>query len=315
MKNILFYILSSLVLFSSCNLSWNLDEKDFSCTETTNFWNKIASFPEGGFYQGVSFSNFEKGFCGLGKNGDYNLSFYAYDPFTKNWSKMSNFIGVGRVNSVSFTIDNVAYVGGGFNENIGVLSDFYAYDMEDNSWAKIAPLPVALQYASAFSIGGNGYVGTGLNTENESTKQFFKYESSTNSWSSITDFEGEPRYAGVGFSDGENGYVGGGISDFYKDIWQYSPITDSWSLVANFPSPTVTNLQQFNICERSFFMLGFPINNELWSWDFDNSWELHSNFPAQSRYTSVGFSVGNLGYLGGGTDGEIVFDDCWEYQF
>ncbi|MEO8085922.1 MAG: kelch repeat-containing protein [Bacteroidota bacterium] len=45
-----------------------------------------------------------------------------------------------------------------------------------------------------------------------------------------------------------------------------------------------------------------------------DSWTQKAPFPIQNRWQSVGFSIGNKGYLGTGTQGFSIMNDFWEYD-
>ena len=53
----------------------------------------------------------------------------------------------------------------------------------------------------------------------------YKYDPSTNSWTQINDFGGSARKEAVGFTMGEQAYVGTGDDGVKRsDFWQYEPI-------------------------------------------------------------------------------------------
>ena len=45
-----------------------------------------------------------------------------------------------------------------------------------------------------------------------------------------------------------------------------------------------------------------------------DSWTQKTPFPLMNRWQAVGFSIGNKGYLGTGTQGFTIFNDFWEYD-
>src|SRR4051812_25092276 len=57
------------------------------------------------------------------------------------------------------------------------------------------------------------------------------------SWMRKADFGGISRTGAVGFSIGMKGYIGTGSDDasaFYKDFWQYDPVSNTWTQKADF---------------------------------------------------------------------------------
>ena len=59
-----------------------------------------------------------------------------------------------------------------------------------------------------------------------------------NVWTQKSDVGGLTRRNAVGFSIGSKGYIGLGYSDttasMLKDFWEYSPLSDSWTQIADF---------------------------------------------------------------------------------
>jgi hypothetical protein len=95
-------------------------------------------------------------------------------------------------------------------------------------------------------------------------------------WTQKTDFGGTLRESAAGFSIGSKGYIGtGGYFDG-------------------------TN----NNCYKDF-------------WEYDpasNAWTQKADFGGAGRSGAVGFSIGNKGYIGTGTDGSGFLKDFWEYD-
>ena len=56
------------------------------------------------------------------------------------------------------------------------------------------------------------------------------------------------------------------------------------------------------------------VNRETWEYSpATNSWSMAEEFSGSSRRFTVGFSIGDRGYLGTGTNG-TNFKDFWEYD-
>ena len=93
-----------------------------------------------------------------------------------------------------------------------------------------------------FSIGGVGYLMGGGNSSNETFKDFHSYDPVTDTWTSKSDFPGLSRGYSYGVSSDTKGYVGfglhidgGGGFNYLFDLWEYDPVSDSWTELASFP--------------------------------------------------------------------------------
>ena len=169
------------------------------------------------------------------------------------WDKMGDFEGIPRGGSVTFTINGVAYVGGGFNYDAvlqgvsptGRLADFWRYDALGDSWTQVADFPgTPRSQAVAFSLNGKGYVGTGTDGTYD-LSDFYVFDPNDGTkgkWKQIADFGYSPdqgdttiskRHGCIAFTvnDGskDRAFVGGGhfLGDF-KDLWEYDDVNNVW---------------------------------------------------------------------------------------
>src|SRR5262245_25716778 len=87
-----------------------------------------------------------------------------------NWINRFDFDGVGRTKGISFVIGDVAYVttGYGGSGNVGTnndrLTDTWKYNVDNNSWTKLANLPdtAARSNGAGFATSTKGYIMGGL---------------------------------------------------------------------------------------------------------------------------------------------------------
>src|SRR5882724_149377 len=88
-----------------------------------------------------------------------------------SWAKIGDFAGIPRDGAVGFVINNIGYVGTGFNYSSNkFLQDFWKYDPSNDSWYPVAAFPGDPRTgAVAFQLNGMGYVGLGYNLLNGST--------------------------------------------------------------------------------------------------------------------------------------------------
>jgi N-acetylneuraminic acid mutarotase len=262
--------------------------------------------------------------CDDGSSEDDNLG---------NWVQAGYFDGQPRSGAVQFVIDNIAYVGLGYDGD-DYFTDFYGYDVDRGLWIDIAPFPGdARERAVAFAINGKAYVGLGYNRDLdvEEMKDFWEYNPLTNTWSSIADFKGTARYNAVGFAIGETGYVGTGYDgDYYRsDFFSYNPETDAWVEIASFPGGKREEALTIVYNNKAYFATGRNngvYTSDIWifdpiqeSWDEvtpDDDEDYYDDFNAAvRRYSAVGFVLNDKLYIATGiTSTGAASSSVYEYN-
>ncbi|MBI3258199.1 MAG: hypothetical protein HYZ54_01770 [Ignavibacteriae bacterium] len=93
---------------------------------------------------------------------------YEYNPETNTWAKKADLPAKGRVGAIGFAINNLGFIGGGFDE-VGTgefYRDFYVYNPVTDLWnTTVPPFPDMNGTFAAVStvIGNIAYAGTGEN--------------------------------------------------------------------------------------------------------------------------------------------------------
>ena len=244
------------------------------------------------------------------------LDFQKFDVASATWKKESSPPIQRRVKAVSFVANGKGYVGGGKifvydptvpNADIcpyrdSFLSDFWEYTPENERWRKVAPLPYRAFHLTQDQPGG--------------------------------------RIDAIAFSDGRNGYVGGGLFEslYLRDLWRFVPPTSDtlpgkWEFVNYLPSPPGspnlprTDATAFTIGDKAYFGWGLdPFNgylSDFWELDLKNpsAWTARRPCPGPRRGNAFGFGLNGRGYLGGGIDRvwdgfsslPLLLFDFWEY--
>ncbi|MVN77631.1 galactose oxidase [Hymenobacter sp. HMF4947] len=269
---------------------------------------------------------------------------------TGDWTTGNSFAGTARNNSVSFVINNIAYVGTGIDASSNIYNDLYSYNPATGGWNKLTPMPAAagVRYrAVAFVAGGKGYVGTGYNGS-KALSDFWQFDpagststttngvttTTSGSWKQVADLTtatgGTARYWAVAGSVSDMGYVGCGYDGNYeKDFYKYNPTTDKWSVVNNFPGDKRMGGLTFTINGEMYVATG--INNNQYNTDVSSynpvsdTWTVHRNLKNQTTgsdiydYSAVarayagGFVVNNLAYVTVGSN-TSVRTDCFVYD-
>ncbi|HVX51345.1 MAG TPA: kelch repeat-containing protein, partial [Chitinophagaceae bacterium] len=177
-----------------------------------NGWAYKASFPgltqDGGYNRsgGIAFAVNGKGYYGLGRAGNtYAQDIWQYNPATDEWQQKSDFAGGGRANAVSFSVDNIAYVGTGNNSEAFGTTDFWKYNDAKDTWERVADfIGGPRQLATSFVVDKKAYVGTGdddyMNVANPvgTHKDFYEYTPAGSTLPvSIINFTAKKQGAGV----------------------------------------------------------------------------------------------------------------------
>lgn len=248
-----------------------------------------------------------------------------------NWVKNSDFEGLPRGSAVSFVVDDMAYVGLGYNDDAGdgYLNDFWKYNPSVDRWDRIADFPGNARTAAvAFSINGKGYVGTGYDGSNK-LKDFWEYDPATDTWTQKDDFLGGGRYSAVAFSLNNYGYVGTGYGDDSTDkidFYRFDPTAPSgsqWVKVQSIGGAKRRGATAFTYNNKAYVCTG--INNGVLltdMWEYDPSSDTWTKKVALNddtdwtiiRQNACSFVMGDKGYVCLGQNSGAL-SDVWEYDF
>jgi len=147
----------------------------------------------------------------------------------------------------------------------------------------------------------------------------------TGNWVKKSDFEGLPRGSAVSFVIDGKAYVGMGYNSdddtnngYLKDFWVYSPTSDRWVRIADFPGNARISSVGFSINGKGYIGTGYDGDKKLKDfWEYDpstNKWTQKDDFLGGARYKAVGFSLLNYGYIGTGYGDDSV-DKIDFYRF
>lgn len=200
---------------------------------------------------------------------------FTVDPYVS----IPDFPGTKRHYTVGFTINELFYIGMGYDENKNYKNDFYCYNHSSQTWTKISDYPGdGRKSAVAFTINNKAYVGLG---KKESThfKDFYEFDPLTQNWTLISEFPGEGRYGSVAFSIEGMGYVlfGSIFSAYLNEIYRYDPESDNWTKLNDFPysADYYTNASAFVKDQTALLYLGIDFDSKLLTYDHnDDTWEI-----------------------------------------
>jgi hypothetical protein len=128
-------------------------------------------------------------------------------------------------------VGKTAYIGLNGRQN------FWAYDIEQNTWRKLADFPGAVRMSAAGFVYGNKiYYGTGSDALNSSLllNDWWEYDTTTDSWVRKADFIGGGRSKLNGYSNTSGCFLAYGFNwnqynGYEAYVWKYNPETDVWA--------------------------------------------------------------------------------------
>jgi N-acetylneuraminic acid mutarotase len=218
-------------------------------TADTDTWRRLADFPGGTRWAGVSFAHNVLGYIGMGEgdNGLYK-DVWEFDPVTEVWTRLADFPGEARKSAFSFTTGGLTYVGGGDNETPTAPLDFWAFEPTSKTWTSRQDLPKPFFSALAFNTNTGGYVAE--------LPELWNYNPSTNSWTQKASPGLSPIsahiYKATGLGQYDRGFIFSGTSDYF---YMYDPYQDNWTPLVSIGSPGYGRTS-FTIGQLFYYGLG-----------------------------------------------------------
>lgn len=251
------------------------------------------------------------------------------DDLVGNWVKASPFGGYARSEAVTFTINDVVYVGLGASKTERFLT-FYKYDVGSDYWTTVDTFPgLGRTSAVAFAIGGKGYVTTGLSDNSEYLKDMYVYDPNANDWAkSTTDFPGTARNEAFAFVINDVAYVGGGYDDNYlNDFYSYNG--SNWEQLASLKGDKRTQATTFVLNGMGYVVSGNNNGsalNDMQKWDPGlKTWttmrkltnvdddDFDDDYSSIIRNNGVALVMNGKAYLTTGENGGLN-SHTWEYN-
>lgn len=256
-----------------------------------------------------------------------------------NWIEISTLSAKERANASVFTIDDKAYIIGGYGYMFvpTYFNTTYVFDINDYSWSECDSLPCSPRRAGvAFAINGKGYFCGGISSDGAYHDELFEFDPSKPSGSQWTLLESDPYpnggfYDGIGFAIGDCGYVGSGITLEYGVSYDYfkfdpsKPAGSRWTMLKTPGAAKRHSASVFVINDKAYILGGqnngykvvrfecYDALNDEFAVISDNMLADY-NIDILYRYSASAFSVGNCGYLTCGVKftGEVL-RDTWRF--
>jgi len=252
----------------------------------------------------------------------YNNKAYVFDADKDlirifdgtDWSHKQSQIPFDNPVGMGFTLGNMGYLVPAFK------NDVWQYNFSNNTWSKKADFPGPVregESSGVFTIGNKGYIAGGAEG-GSSFGNFFsdtwEYDQAQNKWTKKAAFSFFGQTDVVGFNIGNKGYLvnghlsWGNIDIYSNNLQEYDPVTNSWTLKADFPGASRAGSAVFVIDGSAYVGggNGDPSAGELRRYtDYykytvrTNSWEKIPNIPLSGEdcISYYGFSINSKGYF------------------
>ncbi|MCW3085735.1 MAG: C-terminal target protein [Bacteroidetes bacterium] len=247
---------------------------------------------------------------------------FSHVAFCQVWQSLADFPATERDDGVSFVIGNKAYCGTGGEPGFVYASDFYALNMNNDTWSSIAALPTGnqRQYSSGFSNAGFGFIVGGLGSGY--LNDVWMYDTVSNSWSSKTPLPSAGRMGCASFVINGIAYIIGGrtsTSLSINEVWAYDMTNDTWQRKNDLPFGSRWRASATALANKGYLAFGIDEHNrfcnELFEYDpVMDSWTQISTFPDRGRsYAAMKAVAGDLLVTAGLDTLNTYYNDMWRY--
>ena len=151
------------------------------------------------------------------------------------------------------------------------------------------------------------------------------FSSMADSWVPKANFGGTPRWGINYFTINGKAYVGMGIDattpyNYRTDMWEFDPVTNLWTQVADFAGiPRYTGVA-FSIGSKGYIGTGKSHSSTIFfddMWQYDpqsNAWTQKNDFPAPARQAPVSVKLNDKIYAGFGRTPNSFLSDWYCYN-
>ncbi len=238
------------------------------------------------------------------------------------WTQKAPTLSTGRQGAVSFSINNLVYLGGGVNKK-----DFWVYNPAANNWAILPDIPGETRnrgFGVGFAINDKGYIGLGKDTAKEDLRNnLYQYDPTTNVWTAMSPMPTASRYGAFCFVINGVAYIGGGYDStgtWLKDMWSYEPPPqDRWIRKADVPQYLFAPFA-FAIGDSGYVSCGKQAYHEdTATWMYypgNDTWTRKAGYAGPKRQGGSSFVLNKIAYCGLGTTYGAVenYDDFYTYD-
>lgn len=212
-------------------------------------WEKLDDYPGPPRGYGIGDAYDGKLYFGFGAraSSDYLNDLWVYDPDSDVFEQLPDCPGVGRAHPAFVILDGKIYMGMGSNFGVsggGNLQDWWAYDIENQSWTQLSDFPDAERHHPyQFALGEYVYAGFGHGSGFISN-DWYRYHPPTDMWEQVSALPAEGRVAGQQFAYNGKGYAISGQGEDHGsmdtgEFWEYDAQQDEWSELPPHPGPSI----------------------------------------------------------------------------
>lgn len=243
--------------------------------------------------------------------------------YTQNWVQLSDYPSNGVDDGTSFVIGDKAYCGSGIVSWFAIQRDFYAFDLNNESWSSVAAMPQGegRQYANGFASDSFGFVFGGYN--GNFLNDLWRYNPQSDQWQAMNSLPDSGRSGAATFVIDSIAYIIGGknnSSQALSEVWAYNMNSDSWQRKNDLPfggrwrSAAATN--------DSMGYLAFGMDDtlrycpELYEYNPQtDSWTKLSDFTQGGRnYVKMHWINGELFAFGGEDSSGTFLNELWSFD-
>jgi hypothetical protein len=226
----------------------------------------------------------------------------------------------GPNSSNAFSSGNKAYVLSRMSLMAFPYNTLFEYDPVLDAWTQKASYPDRSNGGTvAASVGTSIFIGLGVDSFGLSYN-FYEYNTILNTWSQKSNFPG----VGANFpfiTSTQNEIIAGcGIDSngvFSNEVWQYSPLSDSWNQLTDFPFMGYFNsAETYNNEVYVTHADTLTATTQLWKYDFNsNVWIQLSSCPVYMESTKSFIINANIFIgLGNKLTPFVYNTDFWKYD-
>jgi len=250
---------SSVMVDSYLYVTRGYADKSFYRYDTReNKWDILADLPQATHY-GCDLS-----YDGIGNIyfifGGFSKEFYKYNIENKEWTKLPDLLDTVYTGaSIEFDgTDMFVTRGQGF-------SDFWRFDISENMWYGINPIPATLTSGADMVYGQNGYMYI---TRGSGTTTLYRYNIVANNWVAAPAMAVSP-VALTGEQKGVyyNNFIYFLVSNTTNTFIRYSIVANTWTTLATSPQTNNMSSLTFNPVDNLIYAVRGGTTYNLWKFD------------------------------------------------
>jgi N-acetylneuraminic acid mutarotase len=155
----------------------------------------------------------------------------------------------------------------------------------------------------------------------EMLKDFYEYDPAVDQWTKKANYGGIAIDQAIGFSIGNKGYIGLGLSadtgagrDMSNHLWEYNPASDTWTRKKNWPFSEVSGGISFSLNNKAYVGIGWG-HDHLVEYDPEkDEWTRTFEFQGVPRSGAVAFTINDKGFILAGATAGSFLADLWEFS-